>query len=130
MFNLNAKNVVKVYGNKAILDGISINIREGDKIALVGENGVGKTTLLRILAGEDDNIEGSIIVDGYMPRVYAAQEFSDNPEKTASSFLGNEKVQRSALRFFKELDISQRILGMKMGVLSGGQKKILQLIKA
>ena len=34
MFNLNAKNVVKVYGNKAILDGISINIREGDKIAL------------------------------------------------------------------------------------------------
>ena len=130
MFNLSAKNIVKLYGNKIVLDGISINICEGDKIALVGENGAGKTTLLRILTDEDDSTEGNIVVDGYMPRIYMAQEFSGNLEETAASFLGNEKIQRSALRFFKELDIAQKILGMKTGILSGGQKKILQLIKA
>ena len=129
MANLSAKNIVKVYGNKPILDGISINLHERDKIALVGENGAGKTTLLRILAGEEESTEGNIVVDDYMPRVYMAQEFSGNPEETVASFFGNEKAQRSALRLFDELDISQKILEKKTGLLSGGQKKILQLVK-
>lgn len=129
MSNLNAKNIIKTYGTKSVLDGVSINVSEGDKIALVGENGSGKTTLMRILAGEEDVTSGSVIVDDYMPRLYMAQEFFSNPEETGMSFFANEKSERAVLRYLGELAISPKILETKTELLSGGQKKILQLIK-
>jgi ATP-binding cassette subfamily F protein 3 len=46
--------VVRRFGDYAILDGLSLRIDEGDRIGVVGDNGAGKTTMIRILAGVDD----------------------------------------------------------------------------
>lgn len=60
MSALTIHNIGKSYGSNRILDGISIDVAEGEFIALVGPSGCGKSTLLRILAGLDHADEGSI----------------------------------------------------------------------
>jgi ATP-binding cassette subfamily F protein 3 len=52
MVLLSATNLSKVFGEKEILQGVSLELRRGDHVALVGPNGTGKTTLLKILTGE------------------------------------------------------------------------------
>src|SRR5512146_208536 len=60
MHYLSAENLTKAYGATPLFDSISFNINEGDKIALVARNGVGKSTLLRILAGRETVDEGKL----------------------------------------------------------------------
>ncbi|NLB70653.1 MAG: ATP-binding cassette domain-containing protein, partial [Chloroflexi bacterium] len=55
---LTAQNLGRSFGPVDIFEGISISIPQNARIAIVGSNGVGKTTLLRILAGEDEPTEG------------------------------------------------------------------------
>ena len=60
------KNLKKYYGDRLILDIDKFEIEEKDKMGIVGENGVGKTTLLKILLGEIKADEGSItLTDSY-----------------------------------------------------------------
>lgn len=50
---LTLENIKKSYGDKVLFDGLSMSINEGQKIALVARNGTGKTTLLRVIAGQE-----------------------------------------------------------------------------
>jgi ATP-binding cassette subfamily F protein 3 len=70
---LTASNLSKSFGPDDIFDGLTLSIPQGARIAIVGANGVGKTTLLRILIGEDVPSEGSIqhtkdLTIGYLPQ--------------------------------------------------------------
>jgi len=70
---LTAQNLAKSFGPVDIFDGISLSVPRNARIAIVGPNGVGKTTLLRILAGEDSPSEGSVhrsrgLKVGYLPQ--------------------------------------------------------------
>ncbi|MCR5351935.1 MAG: ATP-binding cassette domain-containing protein, partial [Bacteroidales bacterium] len=59
---LQIENISKSYGPKVLFERIGFNINEGDKIALIAPNGTGKTSLLRILAGEDKSDSGGRIL--------------------------------------------------------------------
>ena len=54
MILLNAEGISKSYSEKILLDNVSLGINEGDKIGLIGVNGTGKSTFLKILAGVDE----------------------------------------------------------------------------
>ena len=54
---LTIENASKSFGDKILFDHITLHINKGDKVALVAKNGTGKTTLLRIIAGEE-SVEG------------------------------------------------------------------------
>ena len=58
---LNIEHVSKLYGDKWIFDDISCGIQEGEKIGIIGINGTGKTTLLRIIAGAEEPDQGQVI---------------------------------------------------------------------
>ena len=58
MITLN--NLHKRYGPKVLLNGVSFHLRPGDRVGLVGENGMGKTTLLRIILGRESCDEGRV----------------------------------------------------------------------
>jgi len=60
MILLSVNAVVKHYGPEPVLDGVTFEVRPGEKIGLVGPNGAGKTTLLRILAGGEDADSGQV----------------------------------------------------------------------
>ena len=50
---LNIEHIHKIFGDKVIFDDISCGIDQGEKIGIIGVNGTGKTTLLRVIAGEE-----------------------------------------------------------------------------
>ena len=70
---LNLEHISKTYGEKVIFDDISCGIHQGDKIGIIGINGTGKTTFLRILAGFEETDEGQVVMQNglritYLPR--------------------------------------------------------------
>lgn len=65
-------NVVKTFKRSRVLDGVSLDLAQGDRVALVGSNGAGKTTLIRCLLGEYTH-DGKVLVDGQEPRANRAQ---------------------------------------------------------
>ena len=68
MSKIEIKNIYKEYGkkeNKVIaLDNISLNIEEGEIVAILGKSGSGKSTLMHIIAGIDRPTSGEILIDG------------------------------------------------------------------
>ena len=52
----------KRYGPKVLLDGVSFHLRPGERVGLIGENGMGKTTLFRILTGKESHDGGNVIL--------------------------------------------------------------------
>ncbi|MFF9785963.1 ABC-F family ATP-binding cassette domain-containing protein [Streptomyces nigrescens] len=55
-------DITKSYGDRLLLDGVSLSVRPGERIGIVGENGAGKSTLLRILAGAERPDEGQVVL--------------------------------------------------------------------
>jgi ABC-2 type transport system ATP-binding protein len=66
------EQVKKSFRRSVVLDGIDLSIAQGDRLALVGSNGAGKTTMIRCLLGQY-NCEGSVMVDGLPPRQHRRQ---------------------------------------------------------
>ncbi len=95
---LQAENLTKIYGDKVLFENISLSVNKGQKIALIAQNGIGKTSLLRILVGLDSSDEGGSVrlhrdvKVGYLSQepdfdsnhtVLEAIFYSDNPVLTA-----------------------------------------------
>lgn len=81
MVLLTAEHIKKSYGTRVIFDDISFSIHEGDKIGVIGVNGTGKSTLLRIVAGIGNADSGEIVTMNGMSVAYLSQ----NPEFTAGT---------------------------------------------
>ncbi len=73
---LNIENISKRYTERMLLDNISFGINQGDKIGLIGINGTGKTTLLKVLAGKEEPDSGRIIRSNNINIEYLAQNIN------------------------------------------------------
>lgn len=80
MILLSAKNISKTYKERKVLNDVSFYLNEGDKVGIIGTNGMGKSTLLRILAGSEEADEGEIVRSGGIRLSYLPQipEFGDS----------------------------------------------------
>ena len=128
MILLNATDISKSYTVKPLLSNLSYAINEGDKIGLIGVNGTGKSTLLRITAGAEDADSGKIILTGGVRIGYLPQSPDFNPEATvleqALSYLWPEVAAEGdylCKSMLYQLGIND--LDAKMGTLSGGERK-------
>ena len=133
---LTAENISKSFNSDKILfDNISLGINEGDKIGLIGINGTGKSTLLKILAGEEEADSGKLTKGNAVRIAYLPQnpEFDDNEsvisevikgKKAKNEFWDTEGEARSLLANFEIEDVEA-----KVGTLSGGQKKRAALVR-
>ncbi len=63
MSHILVRNVSKTYGTKRVLDGVSFEVKRGEIVIVEGPSGIGKTTLLNIIAGIDHPDEGTVIID-------------------------------------------------------------------
>ncbi len=97
---LQIENISKSYGPKVLFEHIGFNINEGDKIALIAPNGTGKSTLLRILAGNDKSDSGGKITFLRHIRIaFLEQEFAFNPDNDVFT-----QAMESSKQFTEGLD--------------------------
>jgi len=145
---INASGIVKDYGSARALHGVSLEIGEGEFVALVGPSGCGKTTLLKILAGFEDPTEGVLEIQGKnMQGVPAAkrptrmvfQKLALFPHKTVSDNIGFplklQKVAKAEMdrRIAAMLDLmhlKRDYLTRYPSQLSGGEQQRVALARA
>ncbi len=89
---LNIENVTKVYGEKVLLQDVSLGINEGDKIGVIGVNGCGKSTFLKMIGGFSTPDSGSIIKNNQASIAYLAQNTEFDPEDTILNYVTKGKV--------------------------------------
>ena len=132
---LTADNITKAYRERRLLDGASFFLQEGEKVGIIGINGTGKSTLLKILAGMEEPDEGKVIRAQGMVVRFLPQHPSFRPEDTLIEALlrENGKTEEEATDLISDAKNMMTRLGITdfnetCGHLSGGQKKRLALI--
>ncbi len=125
---LQIENISKSYGPKVLFEKIAFNINEGDKIALIAPNGTGKTSLMRILAGEDKSDSGGSIKFLKEVRIaFLKQDFDYEKQNTIYKQIIEGKDFDFELRAKKILDEFSLRPEQKMSELSGGEVKRVAL---
>ncbi|HEY1406519.1 MAG TPA: ABC-F family ATP-binding cassette domain-containing protein [Spirochaetota bacterium] len=79
---INADRIEKSQGGRSLFADLTFGIQEGEKVALIGENGCGKTTLLRILAGRDTPDKGNVVLNKLCRISYLEQRIDPKPDDT------------------------------------------------
>ncbi|OUQ07745.1 ABC transporter [Erysipelatoclostridium sp. An15] len=126
---ITVNNLSKTNGIKKIVDNVSFTIEENDKIALVGVNGTGKSTVLKILAGKE-NYEGTLLQKKDISISYLPQNPDFNPNNTVLEQvhhdLKDHKVNEYEIKaILNRFNITNH--QAKISELSGGQQKRIAL---
>lgn len=100
---LSAENITKSYSEKKLFDNISLGINEGDKIGVIGVNGTGKSTLLKVIAGIEEMDEGRIIKGNSIRIEFLSQNpyFDSEVSVLEQVFKGNSPVMK-VIREYEE----------------------------
>ena len=125
---INIEHISKLFGDKLIFDDASFGLQEGDKVGIVGINGTGKSTLLRIVAGDETPDSGQIIRQNNLKMAYLPQtpEFPKDATVLSYALSGDEEdwqVQSNLV----QLGITE--YDAKIDTLSGGQRRKVALAK-
>ncbi|CAL9438987.1 ABC-F family ATP-binding cassette domain-containing protein [Streptomyces sp. enrichment culture] len=138
---VNVEAVSKVYGTRALLDGVSLGVSEGDRIGVVGRNGDGKTTLIRVLAKLEEADSGRVTHNGGLRLGVLTQHDSLDPAATVRhevigdladhEWAGSAKIRDVLTGLFGGLDLPGFPQGLDtvIGPLSGGERRRIALAK-
>lgn len=153
-----AKGVGKRFGALTALSGVDLDIHAGEVLALLGDNGAGKSTFVKILAGAQPASEGEIRIDDALIAFASPQDaaragiatifqelaLSENLSIAENVFLGRELVRRVAgIPFLRRRAMKQRVMALladldahisdpeaPVGSLSGGQRQSVAICRA
>ena len=101
---ISADNISKSYGEKVLFSNISFGLNKGDKVALVANNGTGKSTLMRILTGAEVGDSGSVTIHPGIKISMLPQEPFFDPELTVSEVIKNADL--GLVGFIKNYEIA------------------------
>ncbi len=143
------------FGGVHAVDGVTVDLRPGEVVAVVGGNGAGKSTLIRTLSGAHPADSGQILIDGHPvtianPRdakalgietIYQTLALADNIDAPANMFLGREKLTRdgslddaamesAARTVMQRLNPNFQNFKTAVGWLSGGQRQAVAIARA
>ncbi|XVS63389.1 ATP-binding cassette domain-containing protein [Actinosynnema sp. CA-299493] len=157
---LDARELVKHYGNVEALRGASFTAHAGEVVALVGDNGAGKSTLVKCLSGVARPDSGTILFDGApvalgspasaralgIETVYQDLAVAPDLDPAANLFLGRElrrpgllgrlgvldgrEMRRRAVASFHDLGVSLPDVDVPIGALSGGQRQSVAVARS
>lgn len=129
---LNMERITKTYGDRTLLEDVSFYMKDGDRVGIVGVNGCGKSTFLRLAAGRETPDSGTVSYDPNVRLGYLPQEPVYDPENTVMEQVeaGLDPTAREIARY-EAAEILTRLgvtdFDQKMGTLSGGQRKRVAL---
>lgn len=155
IYAVDMKNIVKKFSGVTVLDQVSIQIKQGEIHALIGENGAGKSTLMNILIGKftAHSYEGEVYIEGRKPKINSPkdannegiamvhQELALIPELSVAEnmFLGNLLMKNGVVNWkktFLNAEDTLKSLGLDIDVhtkvkyLSIGQQQLVEIAKA
>ena len=121
---LSAENLAKSYGERVLFEQVSLHINEGDKIGLIGVNGTGKSTFLRVLTGRETADAGNVTLGSGVRVAYLPQNPEFDPKATVLEQIFQGKLP--AMQTIREYEsILQQIQLLPDD--AGLQKKLIQL---
>ena len=145
---LNIQNLTLKYGQSQILNGVSLNAKAGEVTAVMGTNGVGKTSLLKAIAGRHPYAEGTIMLDGaqldhmnafdaakagiaYVPQGREVFPMMSVTENLETGFACLEKADHEVPDHIYDLfPVLRDMADRRGGDLSGGQQQQLAIARA
>ncbi len=131
---INIENLTKSYGDRKLFDGASFSLQEGEKVGVIGINGTGKTTLLKLMLGKEEPDAGRITLAGHVVLRYLPQHPEFAPDKSSlECVLEGNVTEENRWSIESEAKTMMMRLGVEdfsqpAGQLSGGQRKRLALI--
>lgn len=133
---LTMEHIAKAYTDRVLLDDVAFGINENEKIGVIGINGMGKSTLLKIVAGVEECDSGKISMGNSVKICYLPQTPVFGPEETVlqaavrgiTSEVDQWTMEAEAKSMLNQLGFSD--YGEKMAHMSGGQKKRVALVNA
>jgi ATP-binding cassette subfamily F protein uup len=134
---LNLESVSKSFDIRALLDGVSLGVNAGDRIGIVGRNGGGKSTLIKVMAGIEAPDSGRVSKAGSI-NIGLLGQSDDSDEDSlvrdvvlgdlaTHEWAGNSKVREVLTGLFG--GISEELLNRKISYLSGGERRRVNLAK-
>ena len=127
---LNMEHISKLYGDKQIFEDVSFGLQEGDKVGIIGINGTGKSTLLKIAAGLEEADSGQVTCQNGLRISYLPQDPEFPREATVASYAldGVQETDWKVQSMLNQLGIPR--LDARLDELSGGQKRRVAMAKA
>lgn len=132
---IEVKNLVKAYDNRVLIDGLNMSIPKNAIVGIIGPNGMGKSTLFRMLVGEEQPDSGSVEIGNTVQLAYVDQSHKDLlPDKTIYEVVsqghdfikvGNKEINSRA--YLGKFNFAGSDQQKKVGVLSGGERNRLHL---
>lgn len=111
------------YGDKSVCSEVSFTIERGDRIALSGSNGSGKSSILKLICGEDMKYTGSFIKDSQLAISYVSQDTS-HLQGSLTEYAREHGIDESLFKsILRKLDFSRIQFEKELSTFSGGQKK-------
>ena len=122
---LTAENICKAYGEKVLFDNVSLTINDGDRIGLIGINGTGKSTLLKIIASIDEQDSGGI----YTSRNYTIAYLSQQPVINEEATVLEQVFHGDNPRIKLQLDYEQALISLEQNPLDECTQKDLFVVQ-
>ena len=134
---ISAQNVGKSFGERTIIKDFTLRIQRGDRIGIVGANGTGKTTLIRMLTGETEPDTGSITLSPTLTGIVIDQQRKLlTPEKRVRDVLADGSdwidvrgVRKHVQGYLKEFLFDPALIEARIGSLSGGEQSRILLAR-
>lgn len=124
--NILIQNLGKDYNAKIVFENINGKVNEGEKIGLIGANGIGKTTLVKLISGREGADRGSISISPDRAKiVYLSQSLNEYNEE--EFYRNSEKHSADLKKLMQQIGIEEESLGRPADTLSGGEKTKLML---
>ncbi|WP_295440861.1 ATP-binding cassette domain-containing protein [Sphingorhabdus sp. EL138] len=134
---ISAQNVGKSFGDRTIIKDFTLRIQRGDRIGIVGANGTGKTTLIRMLTGETEPDTGNITLSPTLTGIFIDQQRKLlTPEKRVRDVLADGSdwidvrgVRKHVQGYLKEFLFDPALIEARIGSLSGGEQSRILLAR-
>ncbi|MDR3586355.1 MAG: Lsa family ABC-F type ribosomal protection protein [Desulfosporosinus sp.] len=124
------ENVSIDYGETMICQEISFTIEQGDRIALIGKNGSGKSSIIKLICGENISYTGTFRKGSQLKLSYVSQDTS-HLQGNLTDYAANNKIEESLFKaILRKLGFSRVQFEKDMSAFSGGQKKKVLIAKS
>lgn len=131
---ISLQNVYKSYGTQEVLQNLSLDIEDGERVAIMGRSGAGKTTLINLILGLIKATSGKIIIVGISQFGVVFQEnrlISSMNARANVQLASKEEIPQSELDYvFSRLQLSEDLLSKPVSDLSGGEKRRVAIARA